>query len=166
MSLCFLSVEYAHASEHKDWTVSNNTGIVRYISNGSTVNGHQFGFIKKAGSCDGDLLWIAWSSYKTGIENFVDQDAIIQFRVDDIKFQLGIPLLTIYDYTPNIKLAAFTNFIVSEKFISLLKSGKNIEVTIIGPDELVDKIDIKTDSFSLNGFKDARVKAKEFCTVT
>jgi hypothetical protein len=164
---CFIAASFTQASEqswkYKDWSVNNINGIVRYIANGSTVYGHEFGFIKMTKQCDKDILWVSWTTYEKGLESFVGSDATIQFRVGDTMFQSKVPLLTVYDATPILKLAAFTNFVADEKFISLLQTGKKIEVTIIYPNELVSKFDIKTDNFSLDGFSAARAKAEAFC---
>ena len=65
--------------------------------------------------------------------------------------------------TSMLTVFCFTNFVAGEKLISLLEKGHTIRVTIISPKELVDKIDIASDSFSLNGFIASRLKAQEYC---
>ena len=48
--LNFALIHHASASEqsweYKDWSVSSQNELVRYITNGDVVHGHQFGFIK------------------------------------------------------------------------------------------------------------------------
>jgi hypothetical protein len=149
--------------EYKDWSVSTQDGIIRYIANGSSVHGHQFGFIKKAKNCDQDLLWISWSTYKKGVERFKGTSAIFQLSVGNAKVQIEVPLLTVYEVNPLLTLAAFTNFAAGEKLIALLGNGVKIQVTIIAPNDLVGKFDIVTDIFSLDGFSAARSKAKDLC---
>lgn len=147
----------------KDWHVSSQNGIVRYIANGTTVHGHQFGFIKKAKNCNQDLLWISWSTHEKGVDRFKGSYATLQLSVGDTKFQIEVALLTVYEVNRLLTLVAFTNFVAGEKLISLLETGDNIQVTIISPNELVSKFDIVTDTFSLKGFSAVRSKAKKFC---
>ncbi|MDA9155515.1 hypothetical protein N9N95_00990, partial [Methylophilaceae bacterium] len=41
---------------YEDWEVDTYNNIVRYSTHGSIVHGHRFGWIKKAGNCDTDIL--------------------------------------------------------------------------------------------------------------
>lgn len=149
--------------KHKDWSVNTQDTLVRYITNGNTIHGHQFGFIKRADNCNQDILWLSWSTYEKGMEDFKGSDATVQFSVDGTQFQIEISLLHVYEFTPVLTVVAFTNFVAGEKLISLLKKGHKIETAIISPKELANKFDIPTDSFSLIGFTASRIKAKEFC---
>jgi len=164
---CLAVVHHGNASEslweYKNWSVSSQDKVVRFITNGDVVHGHQFGFIKKAGNCNQDLLWISWSTYEKGIEGFKGGDAAIRFRVGDAQFQLDIPLITVHHFTPTFTVLAFTNLVVGDELISILEKGRKIEVTIISPAGLSGKLDIPTDDFSLNGFIATRLKAREFC---
>ena len=166
---CFAVVHQGNASElsweSKNWSVSGDSQDkdVYYIANGDVVHGHEFGFIKKAGNCNQDLLWISWTTYKKGIDSFKGNDAGIQFRISDAQFQLGIPLIAVVHVSPPLTVVIFSNFLAGDKWISLLKKGAAITVTIKSPKELVSKFDITTDSFSLNGYTAARLKAREFC---
>lgn len=149
--------------EYKNWSVSSHDNLVRYIARGDTVHGHEFGFIKMEGNCNQDLLWICWSTSKKGLNVFKDKEATICFRVGKTRFQIEIPLLSVVESQSGLTLLSFSNFIVGEKFISLLKKGQKIEVTILAPEELVTQLDIRRDTFSLNGFTATKLKAREFC---
>ena len=167
--LCFvLMTNYTYANEksweYKDWNVSTHDKFVRYMTNGDTVHGHQFGFIKMIGNCNRDLLWISWSTYEDGIEAFKGSDAIIQLRIGETQIQIEVPILSVYNFTPLLKVIGFSNFIAGEKLISLLKKEHTVEVTIIAPKELVAKLDVTTDTFSLNGYTATALKSVEFCT--
>lgn len=167
--LCFVATThctYANDKswEYKDWNVSTHDKFVRYMTNGDTVHGHQFGLIKMNEKCNTDLLWISWSSYEEdGIEAFKGSDAIIELRIGDKQIQIEVPILSVYNFTPSLKVIGFSNFIAGEKLISLLKKERRIEVSIVAPKELVAKLDVTTDTFSLNGFVATMLKAEEYC---
>lgn len=145
------------------WQISSQDKIVRYISNGNVVHGHQFGFIKKENNCDQDLMWISWSGIEKGIERFKGVDAAIQFRVGETKFQLEIPLIATYQANPSKTVVAFSNFVAGEKLMSLLENEEQIELTIVSPEQLRKKFDVATDTFSLNGFASARLNSRNIC---
>jgi hypothetical protein len=163
----FSVMKLASASEqsldHADWSIDEHGDLVRYITNGEAVHGHQFGFIKRAGNCNRDMLWVSWSSYEKGLEEFEGSYAGLQFRVDEQQFQIEIQLLSVYPLTSMSTIASFTNFEAGEKLISLLEEGRKIDVTIISPEGLANKFDLKEDSFSLDGFAEARRKSRELC---
>jgi hypothetical protein len=137
---------------------------VWYITHGDVVHGHHFGFIKMAGNCDQDLLWITWATNKQGLQEVKGKHTTFHFCVGDTTFEIEIPLTDVYPFTSTLTIAGFTNsFIAGDNLISLLEKGHKIEVTISSPEALVNKLDVVTDSFSLNGFIAARIKSKELC---
>lgn len=166
--LCFVAMtNYTYANdkswEYKDWNVSTHDKFVRYITNGDTVNGHQFGFIKMNENCNTDLLWISWSTYEDGIEAFKGSDATIQLRIGETKIQIEVPIISVRELTSSLKVIGFSNFVAGEKMISLLNKEHKIEVSIMAPKELVAKLDVTIDTFSLKGYTATMLKAKEFC---
>jgi hypothetical protein len=108
-------------------------------------------------------LWLCWSTYGDGIENFEGTDATIQFIVGETRFQIKGSILSVSKHTPILKIVVFSNFITGKEFISLLKKEHTVEVSIIAPKELVAKLDITADTFSLNGFVATMLKAEEYC---
>jgi len=165
--LCFAFSHHANASEetwdYKDWSVSTKDNIARYITNGNAVHGHQFGFVKVAGGCRSDFLWISLSSHEKGMEDLEGRDAAIQMRVGDEQFQVEVPLVSVAELTPGINIALFTNFVAGDALISLLETGQQIAVAIVSPEGLASKFDLPAETFSLNGFTAARLKARELC---
>ena len=168
--LCFVAMtNYTYANdkswEYKDWNISTHDNFVRYMTNGDTVHGYQFGFIKMTENCNTDLLWISWSTYEDGIEAFKGSDATIQLRIGETKIQIEVPILSVSKLTPSLKVIGFSNYVAGEKLISLLKKEHKIEVSIIAPKELVAKLDVTTDTFSLKGYTATMLKSLEFCDV-
>ena len=165
--LCFAFSHHANASDetwdYKDWSVITKNNIARYTTNGNAVHGHQFAFVKVAGGCSADFLWISLSTHEKGMENLEGRDAAIQMRVGDEQFQIEVPLVSVAELTPGINIALFTNFVAGDAMISLLKTGQRIEVTIVSPEGLASKFDIPAETFSLNVFTAARLKTREIC---
>jgi len=66
-----LPFSYANAKDaqeirYKNWTVDFFIDdIIRYSTNGLSVNGHIFGWLIRPGACDVDVLYLAISTYKT-----------------------------------------------------------------------------------------------------
>jgi len=152
--------------KYKAWSVSIQDTGVRYVANGKNIPGHLFGFFKMVGNCNQDLLWISWSAYADGLESFQGSDSIMQFQVDDIQFQIQLPVTTVmdaYPTSPSIKVIVFTNFLAGDKLMSLMENGQEVDIQIVGPKELASQFDIKTGSFNLNGFNAARLKSIEIC---
>ena len=57
---------------YEDWEVDRYNNIVRYSTHGSIVHGHRFGWIKKAGNCDTDILATTISTKKINKERLYD----------------------------------------------------------------------------------------------
>jgi hypothetical protein len=148
---------------HKDWTTINNTDLVRYTTHGSSVWGHQFGLIKQKSSCEADILWIVWSTYDQAIQQLSGSEATIEIDIDGTSFRISVKMQVARQSTPLLSVAVLTNFLVGPKLIDLLERGRKVDVSIIGPENLTQHIDIASDSFSLTGFIANRLKAQEFC---
>ncbi|HKK04779.1 MAG TPA: hypothetical protein VKA50_02925 [Gammaproteobacteria bacterium] len=147
----------------KLWTVDAHGDFVRYVTHGNTVHGHELGFIKKAGHCNGDILWISWSTYKKGLKAYEGTNATFRFHTGKTSFSLPLPLLSTFNFKHLLTAAAFTNFAVNGRFITLLKGHDAIDLIIAGPKKLADRFDVHQDSFSLMGFAQARDDAKAMC---
>jgi hypothetical protein len=165
--LYFTFTHHAQAGEeswkYKDWSVSNSDESVRYTTFGKTVWGHQFGFIRLAGKCNMDILWVSWSTAEKEVKSLKGIDATIQLRVGATKFQIEVPLAYVGKFNSALSIPIFTNFAAGDAMISLLETGQQIDIKFISPKRLVGKFDVLSDSFSLNGFTAARLKAREIC---
>ena len=148
---------------NKDWFLETRLGREFYMTHGTNVWGHEFGFFKNSGSCGGDILWISFSSDNDKVLDFVGK--IVQFRinVDGQSFDVNLNMLDANKLTPVTKVMMFTNFVAGDKFIDLLNKGHKVSIKIIGPKEFVKFLDIPEDSFSLDGYIASRLKAKDIC---
>ena len=146
------------------WEIISYDSRFIYSAHGEAVYGHKFGFVKTAGHCQSDILYINWSTPEGAVKEFEGVDATINFNVDGERFQLKVPLLSTFEYLPNVlTLVTFSNYQAGGRMIDLLKHGRSIEVAINSPVELRQLMDVRSDSFSLEGFADARGEALRSC---
>ena len=148
---------------YKDWYVIENKEYVRYYTKGIELDTHYFGFIKYKNNYHEDILWSSWSTWEDGLEEFKGQDVTVLFQTDTEHFQLAIPLTNIYKIAPQVNVFTLSDFVAGDKLILLLKNENKINTTLISPSKLTNKIPTITDTFSLNGFIAARLKAEEVC---
>ncbi|MDB2562189.1 hypothetical protein N9X61_01145, partial [Sulfurimonas sp.] len=149
--------------KYKDWEINSyGNDLFKASTNGLQIYGHDFGVIKRANNCNRDLLWLTFSSTMKGLKKYAGKEVELLIDIDDEKFKIGVDV-SILDTTPTMEIALFSNFIVGNKFIKLLKKGKKIKVTIIKPEKIVNQFDIKSELFSLKGFTANYLKLNEYC---
>ena len=152
---------------YEDWEVDKYNNIVRYSTHGSIVHGHRFGWIKKAGSCDTDILATTISTQKN------NKDRLYDLKGKNINLRINFPqakgedpaiintdLISIFGFA-NLKIAFLGNFIQGKVFDSLMAYFNTIRVEVTNPHKIY--FDIPSDEFSLNGYVAAKLKAKELC---
>jgi len=108
LQILFLALAFPHNGEasegilkYNDWSASSSENTAEYLVNGNTVHGHEFGFLKMAGNCNTDILWVSWSTAEKEVKSLKGIDATIQLRVGATKFQIEVPLACL---TENILL--------------------------------------------------------------
>ena len=152
---------------YEDWEVDKYDNIVRYSTHGSIVHGHRFGWIKKAGNCDIDILATSISTQKN------NKDRLYDFKGESIDLRINFPqakeedpaiintdLISVFDFA-TLKIAFFGNFIQGQMFDSLMAFFNTIKIEVTNPHKIY--FDIPSDEFSLNGYVAAKQKAKELC---
>ena len=152
---------------YEDWEVDTYNNIVRYSTHGSIVHGHRFGWIKKAGNCDTDILATTISTKK------INKERLYGFKGESINLRINFPqaegedpaiintdLIGVFDFA-TLKIAFFGNFIQGQMFDSLMAYFNTIKVEITNPHKIY--FDIPSDEYSLNGYVAAKLKAKELC---
>ena len=152
---------------YEDWEVDKYDNIVRYSTHGSIVHGHRFGWIKKAGNCDIDILATIISTQKN------NKDRLYDFKGESINLRINFPqakeedlgiintdLISVFDFA-TLKIAFFGNFIQGQMFDSLMAFFNTIKIEVTNPHKIY--FDIPSDEFSLNGYVAAKIKAKELC---
>lgn len=150
---------------YKDWKVTryDNDKMVSYFSNGETMKRHQFGFYKYKGDCEKDTLLLGWSSSNSEVTVLEGTELSVLFRADRTSFELLIPLVGVQQLSSDTNLMTLANIEAGDQFIELLKSSHNIDVEILYQYDFTSDLGIDIDSFSLNGFIAARLKAQEYC---
>jgi hypothetical protein len=152
---------------YEDWEVDRYNNIVRYSTHGSIVHGHRFGWIKKAGNCDTDILATTISTKK------INKERLYDFKGESIDLRINFPqaegedpaiintdLIGVFDFA-TLKIAFFGNFIQGQMFDSLMAYFNTIKVEVTNPHKIY--FDIPSDEYSLNGYVAAKLKAKELC---
>ena len=149
--------------EHKDWSVLSLDWGVKYSSNGRMVHGHEFGFVKRPSSCGQDLFWISWSATSNDVREVVKNGATVRLDVDGTIINLEMPTGYTYNLTERLTIFSLSGLVATDKLVSLLLNGSKVHVSIGGPVALLNELDIYSDTFSLEGFTAANLKAKEYC---
>jgi len=161
------NIEPKKTDIYEDWEVDKHNNIVRYSTHGSIVHGHRFGWIKKAGNCDTDILATTISTQKN------NKDRLNDLKGENINLRINFPqaegedpaiintnLISIFGFA-NLKIAFLGNFIQGKVFDSLMAYFNTIRVEVTNPHKIY--FDIPSDEFSLNGYVAAKLKAKELC---
>ena len=84
-------------------------------------------------------------------------------NVDGTAFEIGVDMLSSSNLIPGWSITVFSNFVTCLEFVNLLKMGREIKIDIIGPSDVVDRFDISSESFNLNGYIASRLRAQELC---
>lgn len=84
-------------------------------------------------------------------------------EIDDTPILQSLPTGTTYPLNDTLMLLSFTGTVAKAKLVALLKKGKNVHVTLVSPDDLLEKLDVSSDSFSLDGYVATKLKAQEYC---
>ena len=161
------NVEQKEIDIYEDWEVDKYNNIVRYSTHGNIVHGHRFGWIKKAGNCDTDILATTISTQKN------NKDRLNDLKGENINLRINFPqadgedaviintdLISIFGFA-NLKIAFLGNFIQGKVFDSLMAYFNTIRVEVTNPHKIY--FDIPSDEYSLNGYVAAKIKAKELC---
>ena len=161
------NVEQKEIDIYEDWEVDKYNNIVRYSTHGNIVHGHRFGWIKKAGNCDTDILATTISTQKN------NKDRLNDLKGENINLRINFPqadgedpviintdLISIFGFA-NLKIAFLGNFIQGQMFDSLMAYFNTIRIEVTNPHKIY--FDIPSDEYSLNGYVAAKLKAKELC---
>ncbi len=155
---------HVSASDAQDtWQIKKFKNLVRYITHGTMVHGHRFGFVMQSGQCEVDELWLSWSTHEPQVVKLIGSEVVLLTVVDGKKFKIRANIETAQKYFPGslMTIAHFGSFTAGPEFIDLLNQGKKIEISISGSASKF--FDLPNDEFSLTGFTRARQQAKVIC---
>jgi len=143
------------------WTVEKD----RIYTHGSTVHGHKFGYFKDQEWCDHDLIFIEWSTYEKGLEAFEGVDAKIAISLNGKESSTIMPstLVDTAEFVNISTLAIFKTIILSKELSKDIRESDSIELQFVGPNDLINKLDIKSDVFNTAGLLEAYSKIDNSC---
>ena len=155
--------ELEQVSPYEDrWVIEGD----RIYTNGSAVHGHKFGYFKDKEHCGNDSIFIMWSTYEKGLEAFEGIEATIALSLNGKGVgTIVIPstLVATANLTVLSTLAIFKTSIFPKELSKDIRESASIELTFVGPDDLVSKLDIKSDSFNTSGLAAAYSKFDNSC---
>jgi len=151
---------------YKDWTVDKLDNLVMYATHGTAVHGHKFGWMKKAGNCSEDILYLTFSTTheKKNILDKLKNNRLpikVTFpEVDGVSHVMMAELFSVSDFA-SMKVVTLTNVLKDPIFDLYMGGLHQIEIEIDSPYKYV--FDIPVDNWSLDGYIAAKVKAEEMC---
>ena len=153
-------------STFKDWEVSKIGNMVLYSAHGENVHGHRFGWLKRAGSCNQDILYLTYSSYNENInvlekltKNTMPLKVIFP-QTEGVTLHI-LPEIIGLTGLGNMKIVTLSNM-RKEKVMDAYSSKLNA-ITIEIEEPYTSLFDITFDNWSLNGYVAAKLKAQEMC---
>lgn len=146
----------------RGWYIDSSRGRTFYKTSGEVVYGHEFGFFKPDDSCKTDVLWLTFSTYESGLDIFEGEHVRLKLTADDQSVEFAVPMLGIAQLG-SMEILLFSNWIAGPDLLSFLEKNQKLTVSIISPQEIVEKLDIAEDYFNLDGFSDRRNDAYLRC---
>ena len=165
-SIPFSSAEESETNKYKNWEVNQIGDLILYRTHGNIVHGHSLGWIKRKGQCNYDNLYLTYSS------SHEDKDILEKLKNNKIplklvfpegdKFSLSIevPIVAVNDFG-SMKIITLTNVRQDILLNAYMEKLHLVEATILKP--YANLFDIPKDSWSLDGYIAAKLKAKEMC---
>ena len=160
-----------HEIKYKNWTVDFFIDdIIRYSTNGLSVNGHIFGWLIRPGACDVDVLYLAISTYEANAAYLKESlnGKIIPLKVsfpEIIKIPEIVKIKTDFvsamDFTPTLTVASFSHFHMGRALDLRMRELKKIKIEVDFPFSKL--FDVTWDEYDLNGYVAAKQKAHEIC---
>jgi len=144
------------------WTVEKD----RIHTHGSTVHGHKFGYFKDKEYCGNDLIYIQWSTYEEGLKEFEGIDAKIAIRLngeDEVVHVMPSTLMSTAKFPVLMTIGIFKTILFSKELSKDIRESDSIELQFVGPDDLINKLDIKSDVFNTAGLLEAYSKIDNSC---
>jgi len=161
LTLLISSALTVHSYADSNWTIE----VDRIYTNGTTVYGHKFGYFKDKEWCDHDLIFIEWSTYEKGLEAFEGVDARIAISLNGKEASTIMPstLVDTAEFVNISTLAIFKTIILSKELSKDIRVSNSIKLSFVGPENLVSKLDIKSDVFNTTGLTTAYSKIDNSC---
>ena len=153
-------------NKYKDWEVSKLDNLIIYRTNGNIVHGHSFGWIKRVGQCSHDNLYLTYSSShqdKDILEKLKNNKVPLKLvfpDADDISLNMKPPIISVNDLG-SMKIITLTNVRQDILLNTYMEDLHLLEMIIQKP--YASLFDITKESWSLDGYIAAKLKARELC---
>jgi hypothetical protein len=162
LTVLLVSILSVASYAEDEWTVEKD----RIYTHGSTVHGHKFGYFKDKEYCGNDLIYIQWSTYEDGLKEFEGIDAKIAIRIngeDEVITVMPSTLMTTLKFPVLMTIGDFRTILYSKELSKDIRESQSIEYTFVGPEDLVSKLDIKSDTFDTSRLAMAYSKFDNSC---
>ncbi|MBT6049215.1 MAG: hypothetical protein HOG49_20660 [Candidatus Scalindua sp.] len=107
-------------------------------------------------------MFISWSTYSNGLEEFEGQDVKVYMEFDGKVTHTTLDLISTYKFG-GMTLAMFSNVVMPEEFLNIIRNSKNLIVAFSTKNNLTKVLDIQNDTFNIEGFTKAYDKAQSQC---
>ena len=149
----------------ENWSLIDDT---RLITHGEIVWGHQFGFMKNLRFCDSDILLVSWSSGISDgeMKKLEGEDVYFKIKIDseELDEELQFTLMFAGEMFL-LEVGYFGAIIKSEAFVEKLKQSSRVELSFSKPNNLIQILDIKSDSFNTKGLDQSYALLDNSCPV-
>jgi hypothetical protein len=162
LTILLVSILSVASYAEDGWTVEKD----RIYTHGSTVHGHKFGYFKDKEYCGNDLIYIQWSTYEDGLKEFEGIDAKIAIRLngeDEVVHVMPSTLMSTAKFPVLMTIGIFKTILFSKELSKDIRESQNIEFTFVGPEDLVSKLDIKSDVFDTSELTTAYSELERTC---
>ncbi|MCA9513214.1 MAG: hypothetical protein R3E88_21330 [Myxococcota bacterium] len=148
-------------ADERPWELTKGPRLRRIATHGSKVWGHLFGFVARDGRCGDEILWITWSA-KANLDDLRGERAQVRISSGAVE-GIVTPAITATTRVGTTHVFVLTNFAASEALTSLLAANETADVAIVGPPELVERLEVRSDEFGLAAYAHARGVMLEDC---
>jgi len=145
-----------------NWIVTEEADRILYYTHGTAVWGHEFGFFKAPANSEKDMVWLSFSAIDGKIADFEGKGVTVSLEVDGVPYEAKLDMLAT-GKIGRTHIMYLSNWIAGTNLMNALMKGHTVKASIREPSALVELMDIPGDEFSLEGFAEAREKAKSMC---
>ena len=154
--------------EYKKWSVSQLDNLIMYSTHGTFAHGHKFGWIKKAGNCDEDILYLTFSTVhenKDILDKLKHKRMSVKVSFPEVEGVSHImqPEIMASNNLGSMKILMLSNINKDPVFDLYMDKLHQIEIGIEKPYRYI--FDIPDENWSLRGYIASKLKAKEMCEV-
>jgi len=159
----FAAVAQGEPDLPDNWRISPAGDSIKYTVYGANVYGHEFGFIKRAGSCDKDNLWVSWSTSVGSVEDLEGITSGFNIVTGDQSGHVVLELVLARKAFIDTSILFFTNMMAGEMLVRELSKEGVVKVSVVSPDRLLKMLDVHDDIFDVSGFVSVRKEVERMC---